>query len=1322
MPNFSAYLVTLVVLALPGTLNAASLGTTFTYQGTLAQSGTNVTANCDFEFGLWDAAGGGSEVAVAIDALNVQVTDGTFTVELDYGAGVFDGDARWLAIAVACPAGGGLTALAPRQELTPSPNALFTVRAGAMEWTGLLNIPPDIADGDDVDDADADASNELQDLSLGGNTLSLTDDASPVDLSGYLDNTDDQTLAEVLAEGNDAGGTTITNLPAPVADSDASTKAYVDSQGGAQDLTDVLAQGNDAGGITITNLPAPVADSDASTKAYVDSQGGAQDLADVLTQGNDAAGITITNLPGPIAAADAATKAYTDAHVDADADPTNELQDLSLGGNTLSLTGDASPVDLSGYLDNTDDQTLAEVLAEGNDAGGTTITNLPAPVADSDASTKAYVDSQGGAQDLTDVLTQGNDAGGMTITNLPAPVAASDAATMAYVDAQAGGSQTLAEVLAEGNDAGGITITNLPGPVAASDASTKTYVDAHEDGDADPTNELQDLSLGGNTLSLTGDASPVDLSGYLDNSDDQSLAEVLAQGNDAGGTTIANLPAPTEDAQAATKGYVDSQADDQSLTEVLAQGNDAGGITITNLPTPVADSDATNKAYVDAHAGGSQTLGEVLAEGNDAGGISITNLPAPVGATNAATKSYVDAHEDGDADSTNELQDLSLGGNTLSLSDDASPVDLSGYLDNTDNQTLLEVLSAGNNAGGASILSVGLTDTSDLTISGLNCTGNANGGALTTNASGNVVCSDDDGGAGLGNTLDQAYDEGGPGAGRTITADAGPVTIQGTGGQALNLITNFDPALVVSPSSGTGEDTGLAIVGARNATPTVDVAFIDLMDFDSDEGAGTVFTMARIGAGMQDVSGQTGFLRFYTNAGANLQEQMRIDKQGNVSIGPDSGTERLKVAGDAVIGGGSPLGLHDGNSEYLRIRGRVEDWYLGVRDAPTGPEQDFFIGLSDLDFNRFYFDRNGDLGLGTEPAADLHLASTGSQQIWIEADTDNSGESDQPSLLLTQDGLVISGSFGFFESRNHLSIRAHDTGAGVSHLLLEPEGRVGIGTASPLNKLDVQGPGTTAGGGSGQVVARFRNTTANTTTGLSIDALADEDSVLYFANDGTPVWNIRADAIHPDFVLPTMAIQYIGGAGEQSAIRIGPEGDEDGFGIYPGEDNETTLGSGVFGAWRSVVSYGFTNLSDIRLKTDVRDLDYGMEEISRLRPVRFRWSARPEDGDRLGVIAQDVAPIIPEVVNSDANDPDRRLTVDYIELVPVLIRALQDQQQEIETLRSQLDRLQSSVQALARTEDPGAFEVFGIDDVEDMGSAAPESPVRLQAVAAGGSP
>jgi hypothetical protein len=114
-----------------GTAPSAALGTSFTYQGQLKKDGNPVNGNCDFRFSLWDAAGsgspptGGSQIGSTQTKTGVTVTDGLFTVPLDFGERAFTGDARWLQIAVRCPAGSGsYTTLSPRQQLTPTPYAL----------------------------------------------------------------------------------------------------------------------------------------------------------------------------------------------------------------------------------------------------------------------------------------------------------------------------------------------------------------------------------------------------------------------------------------------------------------------------------------------------------------------------------------------------------------------------------------------------------------------------------------------------------------------------------------------------------------------------------------------------------------------------------------------------------------------------------------------------------------------------------------------------------------------------------------------------------------------------------------------------------------------------------------------------------------------------------------------------------------------------------------------------------------------------------------------------------------------------------------------
>ncbi len=127
----------------------AALGTAFTYQGQLKQGGNPVNGVCDFQFSLWDAASGGAQIGSTQTAANVSVSNGLFTVQLDFGAGAFNGDARWLAIAVRCPAGSGsYTTLSPRQELTATPYALY---ARSAPWSGLTGVPTGFADGVDND-------------------------------------------------------------------------------------------------------------------------------------------------------------------------------------------------------------------------------------------------------------------------------------------------------------------------------------------------------------------------------------------------------------------------------------------------------------------------------------------------------------------------------------------------------------------------------------------------------------------------------------------------------------------------------------------------------------------------------------------------------------------------------------------------------------------------------------------------------------------------------------------------------------------------------------------------------------------------------------------------------------------------------------------------------------------------------------------------------------------------------------------------------------------------------------------------------------------
>ncbi len=129
---------------------AAPVGTAFTYRGRLRTGATAVTARCDFQFSLWNAASAGSRVGSVLSTNNIQVSDGRFNVTLDFGAAAFDGQGRWLLVAVRCPTGsGGFTSLPPRQALASSPYATRATTAGSVAWASITGKPAGFAD--DVD-------------------------------------------------------------------------------------------------------------------------------------------------------------------------------------------------------------------------------------------------------------------------------------------------------------------------------------------------------------------------------------------------------------------------------------------------------------------------------------------------------------------------------------------------------------------------------------------------------------------------------------------------------------------------------------------------------------------------------------------------------------------------------------------------------------------------------------------------------------------------------------------------------------------------------------------------------------------------------------------------------------------------------------------------------------------------------------------------------------------------------------------------------------------------------------------------------------------
>src|SRR5262245_28594602 len=124
---------TLVIgwLCLSATTTILAQGTAFTYQGKLTDSGNLANGQYDFQFKLFDALAAGTQLGTTQTVSTVTVSNGIFTVTLDFGvcASCFNGAARFLEIAVRPTGGGSFTTLSPRQPITSTPYALKSQNA-----------------------------------------------------------------------------------------------------------------------------------------------------------------------------------------------------------------------------------------------------------------------------------------------------------------------------------------------------------------------------------------------------------------------------------------------------------------------------------------------------------------------------------------------------------------------------------------------------------------------------------------------------------------------------------------------------------------------------------------------------------------------------------------------------------------------------------------------------------------------------------------------------------------------------------------------------------------------------------------------------------------------------------------------------------------------------------------------------------------------------------------------------------------------------------------------------------------------------------------
>jgi hypothetical protein len=97
----------------------------------------------------------------------------------------------------------------------------------------------------------------------------------------------------------------------------------------------------------------------------------------------------------------------------------------------------------------------------------------------------------------------------------------------------------------------------------------------------------------------------------------------------------------------------------------------------------------------------------------------------------------------------------------------------------------------------------------------------------------------------------------------------------------------------------------------------------------------------------------------------------------------------------------------------------------------------------------------------------------------------------------------------------------------------------------------------------------------------------------------------------------------------------------------------------------NVSASAYTTRSDFNLKDDIFDLKYGLNDVLKLQPVEYTYKSN--GSKQLGFIAQDIGTILPEVVSFEES-----MSVNYQAIIPILTKAIQEQQAQIEALKQRL--------------------------------------------------
>jgi hypothetical protein len=394
---------------------------------------------------------------------------------------------------------------------------------------------------------------------------------------------------------------------------------------------------------------------------------------------------------------------------------------------------------------------------------------------------------------------------------------------------------------------------------------------------------------------------------------------------------------------------------------------------------------------------------------------------------------------------------------------------------------------------------------------------------------------------------------------------------------------------------------------------------------------------------------------FIVESGAS-SNSIRIDSSGNVGIGTSSPSEKLDVSGSiAAFGDDKSIVVKSANGTINATMGAASS---SAVTRGTITVRDSGITKIVLNANDNSYFNGGNVGIGTtSPARPLHVngISTvarfqGSQTGYTQGSIVlHSGTADSPSSrgqgtyrynegsdICWYTGTAYSDTNKYiWARRTGVTSFATDAGEGTAQAsyalmtLVGSTGNVGIGTTSPVQPLQVNG----------QVL--FRTTTVDggknrfqLIPGGSSDAA---NLYLYYGNSGDGTLSVRINA---------QGNSYFNGGN----VGIGTTSPS-----YKLDVN------GTIRATADVIAY-----SDRRVKENIKTIDNALDKVTKLRGVSYNRKDIEDKSTKIGVIAQEVKDILPEVVDQDGDD---KYSVAYGNMAGVFIEAIKELKAEIEELK-----------------------------------------------------